>query len=367
MTEHPAALLARRLAVHAEEVCRRYLSNGCRAGRYWLVGDIRNNKGRSLYVRLEGPLAGPGAAGRWTDAATGEHGDLLDMIRLRCGCTALGDAMEEARSFLALPRPVAAPHCRRAYERRSTEAAAQRLFRAGRPILGTPAEAYLRMRGITAVNFPVLRFHPSVCYCVDERAPPRRLPSMLAAITDLDDRLVGVNRTWLDIEHQRLADLDAPRKVLGALLGHGIRFGHVTDRLLAGEGIETVLSLKSVLPELPMVAALTANHLAALRLPSGLAALVIARDNDAAGIRAAACLRDRAEAQGVAVHDLVPCLADFNDDLRRLGPATLARRVRDQLAGLLPAEGSSPLRASRSERPDEGARGWLRWPRRLSP
>src|SRR3546814_12418894 len=87
---------------------------------------------------------------------------------------------------------------------------------------------------------------------------------MLAAITDLDGRIVGVNRTWLDVEHLSVADLDAPRKVLGALLGHGIRFGRVTDRLLAGEGIETVLSLKSVLPELPMVSALTANHLAAL-------------------------------------------------------------------------------------------------------
>jgi hypothetical protein len=36
-----ASELARRLAQHAEAVCRRYLSNGRREGRYWLVGDIR--------------------------------------------------------------------------------------------------------------------------------------------------------------------------------------------------------------------------------------------------------------------------------------------------------------------------------------
>ena len=41
-----------------------------------------NTPGRSLYVRLHGPDRGPGAAGKWTDAATGEHGDLLDLIAL---------------------------------------------------------------------------------------------------------------------------------------------------------------------------------------------------------------------------------------------------------------------------------------------
>jgi hypothetical protein len=335
MTEHPAAVLARHLAAHAEDVCRQYLSNGRRAGHYWIVGDAHNSKGRSLYVRLDGPPYGQGAAGKWTDAATGEHGDLLDLIRLRCAFSALGAAMDEARSFLALPRPTTAPGRQPSYACRSTPEAARRLFRAGRPIPGTPAEAYLRARGITAVGFPALRFHPSVHYRARDQAPFCRLPAMLAAITDLDGRIVGVNRTWLDVDRLSVADLDAPRKVLGVLLGHGIRFGRVTDRLLAGEGIETVLSLKSVLPELPMVSALTANHLAALVLPSGLARLVIARDNGAAGVRAAARLRDRAEAQGVVVHDLVPCLDDFNDDLRCLGATQLRRRVRHQLADFL--------------------------------
>ncbi len=50
-----AAELARRLARDAEAVCRHYLSNGRREGRYWLVGDVRNTPGRSLFVRLKGP------------------------------------------------------------------------------------------------------------------------------------------------------------------------------------------------------------------------------------------------------------------------------------------------------------------------
>jgi len=62
-----ASDLAGRLAEHAETVCRHYLSNGRRAGRYWIVGDVRNTPGRSMFVRLKGPASSKGAAGKWTE------------------------------------------------------------------------------------------------------------------------------------------------------------------------------------------------------------------------------------------------------------------------------------------------------------
>ena len=99
-----AAELARRLARDAEAVCRHYLSNGRRSGHYWIIGDVMNTPGRSLYVRLTGPDYGPGAAGKWTDAATAQHGDLLDLIRLNRDLRGLREAMDEASLFLALPR-----------------------------------------------------------------------------------------------------------------------------------------------------------------------------------------------------------------------------------------------------------------------
>jgi hypothetical protein len=109
-----AADLARCLARDAEAVCRRYLSNGSRRGRYWVVGDVANAPGRSLFVRLTGPDSGKGAAGKWTDAATGQHGDLLDLIALNLGFEHLRDVLDEARSFLSLPRPQYQPdRCRR--------------------------------------------------------------------------------------------------------------------------------------------------------------------------------------------------------------------------------------------------------------
>ena len=48
-----ASELAHRLAREAEAVCRHYLSNGKREGRYWLVGDVHNSPGRSMFVRLQ--------------------------------------------------------------------------------------------------------------------------------------------------------------------------------------------------------------------------------------------------------------------------------------------------------------------------
>src|ERR1700674_4848948 len=98
-----AAMLAHRLARDAEAVCRHYLSNGRRQGSYWLVGDVRNTPGRSMFVRLRESPKRP--AGKWTDAATGEHGDLLDIIRQSCGLLDFRDVAEEARRFLNQSRP----------------------------------------------------------------------------------------------------------------------------------------------------------------------------------------------------------------------------------------------------------------------
>jgi len=338
----PAAELARRLARDAEAVCRHYLSRGRRNGRYWIVGDAMNTPGRSLYVRLHGPDSGPGAAGKWTDAATGEHGDLLDLIARNRSLPRLSYVLDEARAFLSLPQQTTAPGHRTVAEHRSAppsadgSEAARRLFRAGRSITGTLAEAYLRSRGITGpVDWPSLRFHPHVYYRTDREAQRETWPALLAAVTDRRGNITGVHRTWLDPVHRTKAPLAEPRRALGHLLGNGVRFGSVDDALAAGEGIETMLALKSVLPALPMIAALSANHLAALEFPVALRRLYVARDNDAAGLLAAAQLHDCGSAAGIEVRDLVPVYGDFNIDLWRLGSTGLLRRVAGQL---LPAD-----------------------------
>jgi hypothetical protein len=65
MAHLDASNLAQRLGRQAEAVCRHYLSNGHRQGKYWQVGDARNTKGRSMYVRLKD--SPKGRAGKWTE------------------------------------------------------------------------------------------------------------------------------------------------------------------------------------------------------------------------------------------------------------------------------------------------------------
>ena len=330
-----ASELSRRLAQNVEAVCRRYLSSGRRQGRYWLVGDVRNTPGRSMFVRLSGPDSGPGAAGRWTDAASLEHGDLLDVIRESCGFIDFRDVADEARRFLSLPRD----------ERRHTQKSAhtavpvgsperaQRLFAMSQPISGTLVSTYLRNRGITDLcDTASLRFHPCCFYQPEGNGPTETWPAMVAAVTDLEGRITGAHRTWLARDGSDKAPIEIQRKAMGGLLGHAVRFGATDEVLAVGEGIETMLSLRCALPAMPMAAALSASHLAALLLPLTLRRLYIARDVDPAGAMALAALTKRAEAAGIAALALYPRMGDFNEDLRAFGLSALRAALRTQLA-----------------------------------
>ena len=146
--------LIRALAENAEGVCRAYLPAGRREGSYWIVGDLQNNPGRSLFVRLTGPTSGPGSAGKFTDGATGEHGDLLDIIRERTGISRFPDLLAEARAHLGRPKPDLpdAPVPKKAKAPGGTPAAAARLFAAS-PILKRRAVSLYKILKAFAISF----------------------------------------------------------------------------------------------------------------------------------------------------------------------------------------------------------------------
>jgi hypothetical protein len=152
-----AAELSERLAQNAQAVCRHYLPAGRREGRYWMVGDVAGAPGRSLYVRLFETERG--RIGNWVDAATGEHGDLVDLIRLN---QRHGRSGRDHRRGRTLPQPATIGtrrrhHCRNLHQTRTSRVAncCRRLFAASKPLAGSLAANYLRSRGITrALNLP---------------------------------------------------------------------------------------------------------------------------------------------------------------------------------------------------------------------
>ncbi|MBS0232166.1 MAG: toprim domain-containing protein [Proteobacteria bacterium] len=328
-----AADLARRLSAHAEAVCEHYLFNGRKAGRYWLVGDVHNAEGQSLHVRLAGPSYGPGAAGKWSDEATGEHGDLLDLIRINRGLRHFHSLREEVLSFLSEPVHIEKPVREKALV--NSRPAAKRLFAGAKPVAGTLAEVYLRGRGLAFPSYPsALRYHPGCYYRPDSKRVLQQWPALLAALTDHRGDVTGLLRTYLARDGSDKAPLGSPRLGMGDFLGHAVRFDNGGDALVLGEGLETVLSIKLALPGLPAAAALTANHMRAFLLPDGLKRLYIAADNDLPGLCARDDIQARAEDDGIAVATLLPEANDWNASLCAVG----LQRLRDILLPLLHAD-----------------------------
>ena len=146
---------------------------------------------------------------------------------------------------------------------------------------------------------------------------------MVAAVTDLDGKITGAHRTWLAPDGRGKAPVDTPRRAIGHLLGNAVRFGVAGEVMAAGEGIETMLSLRCVLPTIPMAAALSAAHLAALLFPMSLRRLYIARDDDRAGDGATATLLDRAMEAGIEFDRVVAAARGF----QRRPPSARRRRA----------------------------------------
>lgn len=321
------------LANRAESFCRRYFPDGRKRGNYWQVGDTSGAKGQSLAIRLH---AHDGRkAGSWVDYATGQYGDLIDLLQERLGSVTLKETLREARSFLGeAPCPAAPRETQRAERPNAASskrtARARKLFAAGKPVLGTLAATYLQGRGITRLG-PALRYHPQVFlrHSEDGADWSQRAPALLAKITDNRGQITGCSRLYLDPSTGSLAVIESPKRILGQLHGHAIRFWSGTSRsdLIVGEGLENTLSVGTALPEFDLASCLTATHLGLFIPPPKIKRIWIARDNDEAGCNASARLRNQLESFGIACGDLVPNMGDFNDDLQAFGKASLRRSL----------------------------------------
>jgi putative DNA primase/helicase len=257
----------------------------------------------SCVLHLDGPYAGWGF-----DFSTGERAGPVDLIYHATGLTD-GALFEEAARLAHMDRPVFAP---RAKPDHTLEV--RRILDGCRPLAGSPAETYLRGRGLTDPGSPDLLSHPDLT----DYDGGRGWPGMVAVPRKVDGTPVGgIHRTFLLEDGS--AKAPAGKKMLGSVADGAIRLFPIGDdgHLGIAEGIETALAAEAIFG-VPVWAALSADSIARWRWPAEIRRVTVFADAGDAGRQAAARLADRLNLADIP-NDIVAPLHgdDFNDDLLR--------------------------------------------------
>ncbi|ANP45915.1 DUF7146 domain-containing protein [Candidatus Viadribacter manganicus] len=165
-----------------------------------------------------------------------------------------------------------------------------RLWDEAQPIQTTIAERYLRGRAIEGElpSSEVLRFHPNMTSLEDRE----RRGALMAALVDGNGDLQGVQVTLLSSHGAAKAALTTPRRTIGRLMGCYVRIDAPGETLIVAEGLETALSARRALGA-GAWAFLGSENLARFEPPPVVDKLIIAADNDPAGLAAAERLADR--------------------------------------------------------------------------
>ena len=191
---------------------------------------------------------------------------------------------------------------------------AQDLWDEALPIAGTPAQTYLRRRAIPLTP-PVLRYHPRTPLGRGKLAAFR--PAMLAAIHE-DDRLVALQRTFLDAQEPRRArDLAHPRRSLAQPGRGAVLLAAATEALGLAEGVESALSAM-ILLGIPVWATLGSERFPHVAVPQTVTRLILLPDNDRAGRIGAAKASEVHVLPGRTIETIWPPAGfnDWNDVLR---------------------------------------------------
>lgn len=339
-TAPTAKEISQMLAASMPALARECLPGGQKRGNEWTAGSLAGEPGTRVSVRIAGTKVG-----MWKNFAGEEGGDALDLV---AACLTGGDlkqAFKWACNWLGLSserveeRRIELKEKAEADRQNAEQAATKRRLRARDIWLGsrediraTPVDLYLRGRGIDLARFDhpphALRFAPEH-YCAEIEAP---LPAMLAAITNLEGRIVAVHQTWLGQHGGQWskAKLECSKKVLGSFAGSCIRLRRgrsgkglakvsPDETVAIGEGIETCLSVALACPELRILAAVSLSNLGTIRLPDTARKVLILADRDENAV-ARKGLRKAIDAHMAAGREvrvaMPPKGKDFNDAIR---------------------------------------------------
>ena len=309
MQKQPLADLAAALSPHAEQIAEHLIGSKptFRSGR-----EVRFGKKGSLAIVTAGA-----ERGSFFDHQAGKGGDALDLVaHLRRGNIA--DAAAWARAFLGidgttLPRqaPKAAPEKAEPVEdaARMQEALAI-WYAAQESIFNTPADVYLRGRGLDPMKLPphagiigwppTLRFHAGIGALIVGVNDARR--GVVAAV-----QRIFLNR---DGSPKRRPDGRKIKLALGPTgNGSAARFAWEPDpqgRWGIAEGAETALAAAQSLG-MPFAACLGASNMAKVLPPSWATSVTIFADHDDAGMAAAKATHQAMKQRGLHVRAICHC------------------------------------------------------------
>lgn len=179
-------------------------------------------------------------------------------------------------------------------------------------VQGTEAESYLRFRGIhmaipASIRFTRLRYG---------RKRPEH-PCLVACVGSVDNKIVGIQRTYLNAAGTGKASVPKPKLSLGRVAGGAIRLAPAAAELVVCEGLEDGLTLMQELGRAVWVAA-GASMLPKMQFPVGVRAVAIGGDGDDAGRAAAQGAAQAFGGRGLGARMFFPLegFKDFNDELR---------------------------------------------------
>jgi hypothetical protein len=293
-----------------------------RSGTVWSAKNPRraDRSAGSFTVWVGG---GGHVAGAWKDWASGDAGDVVDLVAYCRGWTrgevlAWGEdrygirsmSAEERRRLQArqVERKVAEQRDDQARELKRREAAIRLFDRAVPRLTGTLVEVYAEARGTPLRAMPTLehqwfRFHPSLEWWEgaerdpetgEKTRPGPRFPALLSAMVDRVGTMRAVHCTFLSPDGRGKAPVDRPKLMFPRTEGLVIRVSRGDSRVspetaaangligpgVVGEGVEDGWTWAMALPEARTFAA---GSLAGLLHMPDLACIdawLVARDND---------------------------------------------------------------------------------------
>ena len=215
----------------------------------------------------------------------GWHGDIIKFVIDREGC-----GFREAYQRLAnddlptwTPQERAKAQAEERLDRLAFEQDARKFWKEGTAVAGTPADTYLRARGITIDAPDCMRFGMIPSWRNKDTGEwGRKRPALICGAVDGTGAVVGIQRIFFPNDDPRLGKADC-KLSLGTIKGSAMRLAPAEPVIIMAEGPEDGASIMQEGPGLPVWVPFGTSMMPSVQLPPIVRKVIIAGQNNTAG------------------------------------------------------------------------------------